>query len=549
MNDLIGRIISDRYRVDSFLGKGGMAEVYKVWDQKRSVFLAMKILYADLAEDKIFLRRFRREAQALADLQHPNIVRFYGLERDGDLVFILMDYVDGTTLRKEIFHAKEPFSAKRIMKIMRPVCAALGFAHQSGFVHCDVKPANIMINTNGTVLVSDFGIARMTDAATATMVGAGTPAYMAPEQARGDDPTPQTDIYALGVMLFEMLSGGERPFTGENARTTGSTSEKIRWEQMNLVPPLPSQFNPTLSKEWQALVLKCLEKDPKRRFDTIFDLRNSLETLGPEIPKNESPSDAEQQQKTALTKPEKPITPAHEIRIMPNREHIFSSWSPSITGLFTIIILIIVIPMLYWFFINSKQSQVAVSDSIGTYLVSDSLGKSEIFYSWIDRTIQITNTPRQWESWSPASDGHGNLYFTSNQSGRTEIYAITTNGKLIKITNTPGQWESWSPALDGHGNLYFASNQSGKTEIYAITTNGKLMKITNTPGRWGSWSPASDGYGNIYFTSNQNGYTSVFMMNTLGELRLIGGIEDSTRSVTGIFVEQLSTSLDLENAP
>ena len=116
MNDLIGRIMAERYRVDAFLGKGGMAEVYKVWDQKRSVFLAMKILHADLAEDKIFLRRFRREAQTLAKLQHPNIVRFYGLEQDGDLVFILMDYVEGTTLRKEIFQTKGPFSEAHVLE-------------------------------------------------------------------------------------------------------------------------------------------------------------------------------------------------------------------------------------------------------------------------------------------------------------------------------------------------------------------------------------------------------------------------------------------------
>ena len=116
MNDLIGRIMAERYRVDAFLGKGGMAEVYKVWDQKRSVFLAMKILHADLAEDKIFLRRFRREAQTLAKLQHPNIVRFYGLEQDGDLVFILMDYVEGTTLRKEIFQTKGPFSEAHVLR-------------------------------------------------------------------------------------------------------------------------------------------------------------------------------------------------------------------------------------------------------------------------------------------------------------------------------------------------------------------------------------------------------------------------------------------------
>src|SRR3990172_5804367 len=150
MNELIGQVISERYRVDAFLGKGGMAEVYKVWDQKRSVHLAMKILHADLAEDKIFLRRFKREAQTLAKLQHPNIVRFYGLEQADGFVFILMEYVEGTTLRKEIFETDKPLTMHRILQVMRPVCAALNYAHKSGFVHCDVKPANIMLHKNGT---------------------------------------------------------------------------------------------------------------------------------------------------------------------------------------------------------------------------------------------------------------------------------------------------------------------------------------------------------------------------------------------------------------
>jgi serine/threonine protein kinase len=279
MSDLVGKIIGGRYRVETFLGKGGMAEVYKVWDQERNVHLAMKILHADLAEDKVFLRRFKREAQTLATLQHPNIVRFYGMEQDDDLVYMLMDYVEGTTLRKEIFKSKASLSLERIQEVVKSVCAALYYAHKFGFVHCDVKPANIMIHNNGMVYVSDFGIARMTEASTVTMVGAGTPAYMSPEQVRGEDPTPQMDIYALGVVLFEMLTGGERPFTGENAKTTGTTSEKVRWEQMRLVAPPPSKYNPSIPSSMDAIVLKCLDKSPVNRYLSAMDLYGDLITL------------------------------------------------------------------------------------------------------------------------------------------------------------------------------------------------------------------------------------------------------------------------------
>jgi serine/threonine-protein kinase len=202
----------------------------------------MKLLREDLAEDKAFLRRFKREGQTLAKLQHPSIVRFYRLEQDGELAFILMDFVEGDSLRREIFRALEPFPMERVLEIMRPVCSALHYAHEMGMVHCDMKPGNVMLQSNGVAFVSDFGIARMADASTATMVGMATPAHIAPELVRGENPTPQTDVYSLGVMLFEMLTGGERPFTGEEAETTGSTAERVRWEQEHREPPSPCQW-------------------------------------------------------------------------------------------------------------------------------------------------------------------------------------------------------------------------------------------------------------------------------------------------------------------
>ena len=276
MADLIGKTLAKRYRVDESVGRGGMAEVYKVWDMRRSTFLAMKLLHADLALDRVFLRRFQREAQTLARLQHPNIVRFYGMEQDDRLVFMLMDYIEGESLKIKIFDANGPMPPEQVLVIMRAMCQALHYAHSEGYVHSDVKPGNILIDKTGRVMLSDFGVARMTEAATATMVGAGTPAYMSPEQARGENPTPESDIYSLGIVLFEMLTG-ERPFTGEHAKTGGSTGEKVRWEQKNLRPPSPRKFNPQISTELEAVVLRALEKDPRQRFDSALSLLQALE--------------------------------------------------------------------------------------------------------------------------------------------------------------------------------------------------------------------------------------------------------------------------------
>lgn len=286
MSDLTGQVLGGRYRVDHFLGRGGMADVYRVWDLQRAVPLACKVLHPDLADDEIFLERFEREARTLEILQHPNIVRFYGLEETDGRAFILMNFIDGLTLRKEILLSKCGMRPERIVEVMRPVCAALFYAHRMGMVHCDIKPANIMVHRNGTVYLTDFGIARMTVASAQAVTGAGTPAYMAPEQINGSEPTPAVDIYALGVVLFEMLTGGQRPFTGQSAETTGSLTKKIIWEKNNLPPPSPRKLNPAISPEMDAVVLRCLSRDPALRFTDTLALLEALESaaLGDEDP-------------------------------------------------------------------------------------------------------------------------------------------------------------------------------------------------------------------------------------------------------------------------
>lgn len=239
----------------------------------------MKVLREDLAEDQVFIRRFKREAQTLAKLQHPNIMRFFGLEQESHLAFLLMEYIDGVTLRRAVFDYKKPFSKKRVIEIMGPVCAALQYAHQQGLVHCDVKSANIMIERSGKVVLTDFGIARYTETATATMVGAGAPAYMAPEQNHGQEPNPANGHLCAGVVLFEMLSSRMRPFLGESAETTGSTAQKITWEHLHLPAPALRHFNPRLSAGVEVLVLRCLEKEPAQRYGSVMELLGQLRQL------------------------------------------------------------------------------------------------------------------------------------------------------------------------------------------------------------------------------------------------------------------------------
>lgn len=278
MADLTGQILGGRYRVETFLGRGGMSEVYKVFDVQRAVYLAMKVINADLAEDQVFMQRFLQEAQALEMLQHPNIVRFYGLVKAGGHAFILMDFIDGLTLGKVIGMKRKPLSLDHILEIIRPVCAALYYAHQMGMVHCDIKPANIMVHRNGTVYLADFGIAQMTAANTQSPISVGTPAYIAPEQLSGHQPTQAADIYSLGVVLYEMLTGGQRPFTGQSAKTTGSITKKIIWEKQHLPAPSPRSYNPGISPALEAVVLRCLERDPQQRFSTTLEMLYALQS-------------------------------------------------------------------------------------------------------------------------------------------------------------------------------------------------------------------------------------------------------------------------------
>ncbi len=273
-----GQIIHGRYRVDQLIGAGSGAEVYKVYDLRRSATLALKLFRTELAHVPGFVESFRSEARALESLDHPNIVRFYDLVEENPLVFILVDYIQGQTLRKLIRQRNSPFDFPSISTILQAVCSALYYAHNQSIIHCDIKPENILIKQTGEVLLNDFGIAAISGA-DIKIPGVGTPAYMAPEQIRGEKVTPQTDIYALGVLLFELLTAS-KPFTGSRAPALlTEPGDRIRWEHENVIPPAPSSLNPQLSPSIDAIVLKCLEKDPRRRFSNALSLLREVQSI------------------------------------------------------------------------------------------------------------------------------------------------------------------------------------------------------------------------------------------------------------------------------
>src|SRR3990172_7094037 len=228
MSALIGKTLKGRYRVEEYVGGGGMADVYKVWDVRRSCYLAIKLMRQSLNEFEEFGERFKREADVLGRLQPPNIVRFYGIEQDDDIgpSFIVMDYVDGPTLATKLKTSRHPLSTQEMVPLIDDIAAALDFAHEHGIIHRDIKPSNILISRDGRGLLSDFGIARLTDAMTMSYHGIGTPAYMSPEHCGGKELTAASDIYSLGVVLYESLAG-RRPFVGDLRRGEAPTSASI----------------------------------------------------------------------------------------------------------------------------------------------------------------------------------------------------------------------------------------------------------------------------------------------------------------------------------
>jgi serine/threonine protein kinase len=284
-SDLIGQTLEGRYRFDALLGEGTFARVYRVYDLHRRVYLAAKVLRSDIAQEPMFLERFKREARVLETLQHPHIVRYYDIVESGDIVFILTDFIDGRTLQTELKRQGGPMNPQDSLTILTPLAAALHYAHREGVIHRDLKPSNILIDDNDNLYVMDFGIARiLSDSSTMTVdttSTVGTPHYMSPEQIMVGEVTPTTDVYALGVMLYQMYTG-RLPFVGESQGTMGSTTAmRIVYEHLHKQPVPPTQLNPSLSKAVEEVVLKCLEKDPTQRYQTVSDVYDALtEAIG-----------------------------------------------------------------------------------------------------------------------------------------------------------------------------------------------------------------------------------------------------------------------------
>ena len=266
-----GDKINDRYEIIKLIGEGGMANVYLAYDTILERNVAVKVLRGDLADDEKFVRRFQREALSASSLSHPNIVEMYDVGEDNGNFYIVMEYIDGQTL-KQLIKKRGHLTVPEAIDIMLQLTDGLAHAHDSYIIHRDIKPQNIMILEDGMVKITDFGIAMAINASDLTQTNSvmGSVHYLPPEQAAGKGSTIKSDIYSLGILFYEMLAG-TMPFRGETA---------VEIALKHIKDPMPSirKINPKVPQSVENIIFKSTAKNPKNRYNNVRELHDDLKT-------------------------------------------------------------------------------------------------------------------------------------------------------------------------------------------------------------------------------------------------------------------------------
>jgi formylglycine-generating enzyme required for sulfatase activity/tRNA A-37 threonylcarbamoyl transferase component Bud32 len=391
-NDVIG----GRYRIEEFIAQGGMSTVYKATDPNLRRTVAIKLIHPHLARDPEFVRRFGQEAEVVAKLRHPNIVQVYDFNHEGDLYYMVLEYVLGETLQARLksLSAHKGLRLAYVVDMMTTICDTVAYAHKHGMIHRDLKPANVMLNAQDQPILMDFGVAKMLGAAEHTMTGTviGTALYMSPEQARGERPDGRSDIYSLGVMLFEMITG-QPPFEAD-------TTMAVLMKHVSEPVPDIHQINENVPDELVALVEKALAKDPALRFQSAADMAEALRAV--EWRLQEATSAVSRQVPTPI--PEAPPASSPQ----PDQRR---SWAPWIAGAAVILVLLVatgfllvnlalryVRPLILDQQVNLPSAERMIKIDEGVYLVgADALDDQhslpqqiELEEYWIDQ-YEVTN--------------------------------------------------------------------------------------------------------------------------------------------------------------
>jgi serine/threonine protein kinase len=495
MQDLIGKTVG-HYQILEELGRGGMAVVYRAWQPSLQRHIALKVLPEYFRHDPDLLARFQREARAAAQLEHPNIVHIYDTGIADGLPYIAMEYLQGGSLQERLARGAMP--PAEALGLLEQVASALDHAHARGLIHRDVKPANILFTADGRPKVADFGIARATEGTRLTRTGTvmGTPEYMAPEQAEGQSVDHRADLYALGVILYQMLTG-QAPFHGT---TPHATLHAVIYEP----PPPPRQLNPSLSQSMESVILKALSKRPEERFQRGAALVSALRSAlaGP------APRDAPTRQRPAwvwiaagavgvglvlllsvlflFTGGDDEATPV-PTATQAVAQHTLTSLPPATASATLSTPASPIVPP------TETASEPTAAPATPTQTIPPT-----------DTPVPATDTPQPPPSPTPTptaspapptqapSPASGRIAFTSERDGNPEIYVVNLQDSTVRrlTANNAVDWlPDWSP--DGQ-RLAFTSNRSGGYDLWTMRADGSEQTSVVATGAWDDyprWAP------------------------------------------------------------
>ncbi len=574
MSGLVGKTLG-KYRILARLGRGGTANVYKAYQPSLDRYVAVKALHRHLAEDEDFIRRFEREASAVARLRHPNIVQVHDFDHTGDLYYMVMEFIEGPSLKKEL-HARS-FSGKfftlpEIARVFSALGSAIDYAHKQGMVHHDLKPANILLTAQGQTVLTDFGIAKIVGGSTHTLTGAvfGTPKYMSPEQGQGQRGDERSDIYSLGIILFEMITG-QVPFDDDTPYTIISRhiSEPL---------PLPSSFKSDLPPDVEQVILKAAAKSPDDRYKTGRELARALnDAVGlsvehappvsaPVVPLTEADElptvDLDAEFPAYIPTEEMEISPPSKTAVLESSGGFPGPRALAVAGAVILLLLVGLISALVVVPMARQRGNLEITSTAQAIASMTSQAANLVAASTPTPTSAPTNTPTNTvsptsthtpvpsptstststptpspiptdtptstptvepPSPTPVPIGPADLYnrilFLSDRDGVTRLYSMMPDGSDQQLVPDPGIYNQLraSEALSPDGKQQLVVRTEGNAELWLITLDGSQdeWRVTYTAENDfdPAWSPAGD---TIAYVSEKTGNGDIYISTPLG---------------------------------